>query len=183
MQKPFQNFSVILILLTLVGCNTLTTASKWPDDLPERQIFVNKYLSNRNIKSSSASDRDIEAHLVWIIRFYKGTVLYPNGWNRVSERFLDSVNVEEDKKKLATRIKSLGILISNEWAQDNTVRRINSTNVAVWGSALRTSAERNDQINYISKVENDVNALIEGTLNSSEITYERYYQAEDYDDF
>ena len=181
MLKNLQKISTILILLTLVGCKTLTTAPAWPSDLPERQIFVDKYLSNRQVKTESP--KVIEAHLSWIIRFYQGTVLYPNGWNRVSKRFLASIESPEDREEIAVRIRSLGILIANEWAQDNDVRRINSSHVATWGSALRTSAEQNDQKNYITKVERDVNALIDGTVKSSEISYERYYQSEDYDNF
>jgi len=77
----------------------------------------------------------------------------------------------------------LGIDIANEWAQDNVVRKINSSNVATWGSALRTSAETNDQSSFISDVERDVQLLLSGKLEPSEINYERYYPAEDYDDF
>ena len=181
MHKTLQLLVTILIFASLTACKTLVSSPNWPDDVPDRQIFVDKYLSNRDIKSASSDE--IEAHLVWIVRFYKGTVLYPNGWNRISERFLDSIESPKDSQEMSLRLKSLGISIANEWAQDNGIRRINSSNVSVWGSALRTSAERDDQINYVSKVEADVDALINGTLKSNEINYERYYQAEDFDDF
>jgi hypothetical protein len=181
MLKNLKKVSIVSLLLLISGCNTLSPGRQWPDSLPERKIFVDKFLSNRNIEFGSASK--IETHLTWIIRFYQGTVLYPSGWNSISERFLASINNTTEKKKMTSRLRSLGILIANEWAQDNKVRRINNSNVAVWGSALRTSAERNDQSDYVDRVEHDVKALINGSLLSDSISYARYYPEEDFDDF
>jgi hypothetical protein len=181
MHKPFLKPSLVLALLMLVGCSTLATKENWPADVPDRRIFVNAFLDNREIRA--AEPEVIEAHLAWIVRFYHGTILYPNGWNRVSAQFIASIDKKKDKKKMAKRVRALGIMIANEWSQDNVVRRINSSHVATWGSALRTSAERADQSAYITKVENDVKALIDGSLEINEINYERYYPSEDYDNF
>jgi len=181
MHKPLLNLSLILALLTLIGCSTLATKKNWPADLPNRKIFVDAFLDNRQI--SFAEPEAIEAHLVWIVRFYHGTILYPNGWNRVSELFIASIDKRKNKQRMAKRIRALGILIANEWSQDNDIRRINSTHVATWGSALRTAAERDDQSDFIAKVESDAKALIDGSLESEEIDYERYYPSEDYDNF
>ncbi|MBL4671978.1 MAG: hypothetical protein JKX81_06925 [Arenicella sp.] len=181
MYKPFSNLSIVLTLLLLVGCNTLAAKKIWPTNLPERNIFVDAFLDNRQI--NFAEPEVIEAHLIWIVRFYQGTILYPNGWNRVSERFIASIDKQKVKKRMAKRVQALGILIANEWSQDNGIRRINSTHVATWGSALRTSAERADQSEYITKVEYDVKALIDGSLEPKKIDYERYYPSEDYDNF
>jgi hypothetical protein len=181
MHRYLQNFSLALMLLALVGCNTLATDKTWPAKLPERKIFVDEFLSNRQIKV--AEPKAIEVHLSWIVRFYQGTVLYPNGWNRISERFIDSIDKPKEKQRMEKRLRNLGISIANEWAQDNNIRRINNTHVAAWGSALRTSAERADQNDYVGKVEGDVKALINGTLEAKKISYERYYPPEDYDNF
>ena len=181
MLKDLQKLSIIILLLCLAGCTTLATDRDWPSDVPKRQIFVDKFLESRGI--SKVDPKVIDVHLSWITRFYQGTVLFPNGWNRVSERFLASIDQQDEKDKMAKRLYSLGLLIANEWAQDNDIRKVNNANVATWGGALRTSAERNDQSNFISKVERDVEALIAGTLTSSQIDYERYYPSEDYDDF
>ena len=181
MLKDLQNAATIVMLLTLTACTTLASVQKWPSDLPERDIFVDEFLSDRQLRPSDADE--IEAHLIWIVRFYQGTILYPNGWTRASERFVASIKKQRHKRKMSARLRSLGILIANEWAKDNDVRRINNTSVAIWGSALRTSAARDDQFNYISKVERDVEELIAGTLLPTEISYQRYYPSEDYDDF
>ncbi len=181
MYKNLRLSLVILIALFTAACATNSSNENWPGDLPERKIFVDAYLENRGI--DEATSTAVENHLVWIIRFYQGTVLYPNGWNRVSDRFLASIENTQVKNSMTQRLEKLGIRIANEWAQDNDVRRINSTNVATWGSALRTAAETNDQINFVTAVEKDVELMIEGLLKSSEIDYQRYYPEEDYDNF
>jgi hypothetical protein len=181
MQKLFLNSLVVLLLLIIAGCTTLATKKNWPAEIPTRKIFVAEFLNNRQLKV--ADPQVIEAHLIWIVRFYQGTVLYPNGWNNISERFIASIDKPKDKKKMAKRVRALGILIANEWAQDNNVRRINNTHVSTWGSALRTSAERSDQSEYISKVEYDAKGLIDGSLEANQINYQRYYPSEDYDSF
>ncbi len=171
----------MFITLFTVACATDPSNENWPSDLPDRRIFVDAYLEKRGI--SEATSVAIENHLVWIIRFYQGTVLYPNGWNRVSDRFLASIENTKAKKAMKQRLEKLGTRIANEWAQNNDVRLINSTNVATWGSALRTAAETNDQTNFVTAVEKDVELLIQGLLKSNEVDYQRYYPEEDYDNF
>lgn len=181
MYKKLRLSFVILLALFMVACASKPSDENWPGDLPERKLFVDAYLKNKNIEKASSAE--IENHLIWIIRFYQGTVLYPNGWNRVSDRFLASMENMQAKQEMKQRLEKLGVRIANEWAQDNSVRLINSTNVATWGSALRTAAETNDQIDFVTAVERDVELLIEGLLKSNEVDYQRYYPEEDYDNF
>jgi hypothetical protein len=77
----------------------------------------------------------------------------------------------------------LGIRISLEWAKSNLDRKIHSPNIAVWGQSLSTSAERGEQLNFIEKVEKDVDDLLSGELDHQQISNERYYKIEDYDNF
>lgn len=181
MTTVLQRVTLSLLLLVFAACSTVTSDRDWPADLPNRKIFVDDFLAKRNIKT--ANKEIINEHLLWIVRFYQGTLLYPNGWNRASERFIASIEGDKAKAEMAQRLYALGIKIANEWAQDNDVRKINNTHVATWGSALRTSAARDDQSGYVSKVERDVVGLISGEIDGSEIDYERYYPSEEYDDF
>lgn len=171
----------MMVLLAISGCQTLDTAKHWPDDVPKRSIFVKAYLEKRNVKS--VEQKVLDQHLIWIIRFYQGTVIYPNGWNRASKTLLASIDDKKTKKRVDRKIRALGIKIVNEWSQENQYRNINSSNIATWGSALRTSAERNDQENYIDTLNKDVHRLISRELSPSDISYERYYPVEDFDDF
>ncbi len=179
--KFLRPIGFILICLFLNGCTTIGGSTSWPENLPARQIFVDGYLAKRNV--SAVDDKVIEAHLLWIKRFYQGTLIYPNGWNRASKLFLDSIESKKIRNKLKNRLNKLGIAIANEWAQDNDIRLINNVNIATWGSAMRTAAEREDHESFITKVESDVNELLAKTLQASQISYQRYYPEEDYDNF
>lgn len=172
---------VIVMLSMLSACQTFKPTQSWPSELPDRQIFVDGFLQKRNL--TEADPQILEAHLIWVKRFYQGTILYPNGWNKATSRFLETVKQDRDRSELRRRMRQLGIAIACEWAQDNGTRNIDSTNVAVWGSALREAASLNDHKAYISKVEEDVAKLITGKMHRTEIEFERYYPELDYDNF
>jgi len=181
MSKFIRPIWLFLIAFFLTACQTTTSQHDWPVDLPKRQIFVDAFHQKRGVKK--VEERIIKEHLSWIIRFYQGTVIYPNGWNKVADLFANSIKNPKERKAMEQRLQVLGIDIANEWAQPNSVRNINSSNMIVWGSALRTAAERNDQQAFVSKVEADVEALIARKLSTKDISYERYYSDDDFDDF
>lgn len=179
--KSVKLLFAISVLVVLSACHTIDTSKNWPNDLPDRRIFVNDYLKRHNVKK--VDPRVLDNHLIWIIRFYHGTAIYPNGWNHASALLLASVEGEQKKRIVEQKTHNLGILMVNEWAQENGIRNIVNSNIATWGSALRTAAERDDQINFLNKVKMDVEALIARQLKPSDISYERYYPEEQYDNF
>lgn len=172
--------TIALIGLFLSACITNVSKEDWPKDLPPRKIFVNAY---KQQSAAGKNDNSLENHLVWVQRFYQGSIIYPIGWNEMTSSLLASLDTPERVKNIKRRLYELGITICIEWAQNNESRKIDSGAVAAWGSALRTSAERGEQEEFISRVEADVSALLLGNLNASEITRERYYPSEDYDNF
>lgn len=169
-----------LILMFISGCQTIDTSNNWPTNLPDRQLFVDVH--NKSV-TSGEKVIEIEPHLTWIKRFYQGTVLYPFGWNKVTNLIITSLTSQEDKNTITPRLFQLGLDISSEWAKDNSVRKINSSNIAVWGGALRRAAKEGNQLDFVSKVEQDVAAILKDELTSNDIKRARYFPAEDFDDF
>ena len=163
------------------GCNSYRIDQAWPIELPPQKVFIKGFLDKRSLES--ASDSQLSYHLGWIKKFYQGTALYPNGWLSASDQFIESVKDEEDRRTVESRMYKLGILIANEWAQDNDIRLINNANIATWGSALRTAAEKEDQLLFLEKVELDVELLLTERLRARQIKYERYFPEESFDDF
>ena len=104
-------------MLFVSGCQTIVSEQSWPRNLPERQKFVESY-----DKSVQAGEKviSLERHLTWIKRFYQGTTLYPQGWNKVSSQTLDSLTNQGDIKNVTPRLMELGFKISSEWAKDNS---------------------------------------------------------------
>jgi len=173
---------ITAFLLTLLSaCQTYQLNDPWPERIPSRDIFIQSYLDKKNI--THASDSQLGTHLTWIKRFYQGTTLYPNGWLDASDRYLESIASLEQREAIAPKLVDLGVQISTEWAQDNDIRLINSTNIATWADAMRTAAERGEQSIFLEKVERDVQDLLNKNLESRDIKYERYFEEESFDDF
>ena len=176
----FNKTLTVFFCLIVTGCATTKSSSYWPIDIPERHIFIEAYHAKTEYERSFTP---LENHLIWIKRFYQGTLIYSFGWLRMTEQLLLSLNSEADIAEAEQRLREMGIRIASEWAQPNKIRKINSANVSVWGNALRASAERGEQLTFIGKVERDIEDLLAQRLNDSEITYERYYPEDDYDNF
>ena len=181
LQSGFRVLIVLKLLILLSACQTYKLDDEWPNDIPPRKIFVKGFLEKRDL--TQADDAQLSYHLGWIKKFYQGTTLYPNGWLSASEQFIATINSKNEKKSVAKRLQNLGIAIGNEWAQDNSIRLINNTNMITWASAMRTAAERNKHSVFLDKVEKDVQALLNEELTSRDIKYERYFEEESFDDF
>lgn len=153
--------------------------TSWHDSLPPKQYFINKYKALPGEHNST----EIDNHLVWIKRFYLGSRLYSKGWLDVSQLVSNSLSNPNEINDIEGRMHQLGKTIVVEWAQDNSIRKINTQNLIIWGNALLKSIEFGDQINLIGFIEQDVDLLINNRLESKQITSERYYATEDYDNF
>jgi len=176
----------MLLSLVLTACQTTNLLKNWPADVPDRQVFIDGYLEKRN--DPAESDKALNAHLGWIVKFYKGTPFYPQGWNRISARYLETIKDEQVRQSLEMRLHVLGIKISNEWAQSNKDRLINNRVILTWGNGLRTSAERMEQERYAQEVERDVELLLNREITAKEINFERYFPSgsdddDNFDDF
>lgn len=170
-----------ILLLALTACQSYKLEQEWPPQIPDRELFIAGYLEKRNL--DSATESEIAYHLGWVKKFYQGTTLYPNGWLRASSRYIESINDPKIRSDVSERMMYLGVQIANEWAQENGVRKINSTNIASWGSAMKTAAIRGEQLDFLDKVEKDVQSLINSKILSNDIGYDRYFVEESFDDF
>lgn len=178
----FKTLSLATILLALAACQTRISDASWPNDIPPKAYFVE--VGRALIEpDSSTFERQLNTYLVWIKRFYQGSIIYPLGWNEMTDTLVSSLDESADHGDVRQRMYELGRKISAEWAQDDRKRKINSANVAAWGSALRTAVEFKQQVRFIEQVERDVEDLLSGKIDSSDINRARYYPPEDYNNF
>lgn len=73
----------------------------------------------------------------------------------------------------------MGVAIAAEWAKDNTVRLITTRHVAIWGNALRKSAERAEIMEIVDLVLDDVDNLLNHRMAADIIAENRFYADED----
>jgi len=90
-----------------------------------------------------AYDRDIanggkqtwEQYWGWVKSFYEGN-LFTKGWNARARWLVEGVRLEDEQKRLRTRLNALGRDICAEWSKDYNVRKIGSGDLLTWGKML-----------------------------------------------
>ena len=171
---------LIFCSVLISACSTPVSEEDWPSTLPDRNLFVNSWQLQ---KEAGHNDNSLDNHLLWIHRFYKGSILFATGWNDMIEIVLSSLDTAAEKEEMQNRLDDLGIDIVTEWAQNNESRNITSSTISVWGNGIRTAIENSEQFQYLDLIEKDAAALISGDLDAKVISRERYYPSEDFNDF
>ena len=169
--------SVSFLLSSCIG----TDLSNWPDSIPQQQLFIDVYqadIDNQQLQSRNE-------YLEWVLNFYQGSLVYRSGWLDIEAEVLNTV-APQDIDRLDLELHKLGAAIGLEWAKDNRVRLIDSRMLALWGSTLQLSENYDQQLRSIEVITKDVDDLLNGQLQKSDIAQTRYaelLQLEFFDDF
>jgi hypothetical protein len=173
MLKPLLIF---LIILALPACTVFQSKEAvWPDDLPPRAYFLNVYQQD----AANSHLQNLDQYMLWVIRFYQGSDLYPNGWNSITQTLLEKIREPETIQQVKDKMDRVGLLISGEWAKNNQTRLINTRHVSIWGNALFKSLEQGETLELIERVSSDVDDLLTQRIPSEAITEGRFYAEED----
>lgn len=160
----------------LWGCSTNEVRqSAWPESMPAHAVFAEHYQRDRH----NAELQSLQEYLTWVERFYLGWELYPTGWIDISRDLTAKLTEPSLKHQMQTKLEGLGVAIAAEWAKDNTVRRITTRHIGIWGEALRKSAERAELPRILDRVLEDVDNLINNQIAADVITENRFYIVED----
>lgn len=165
-------FVIFPLALTLSGCVVhKIKESTWPEGLPPRVYFLDNYQQDSANKKIENEDE----YLTWVIRFYQGWTLYPNGWNNITKGLLAKLKDRQTADAVKAKMDHLGVVISSEWAKNNKTRLISSRHVSVWGNALMKSLDYGDTLQLIDRVAKDIGDLLEHKIPDDTITAQRYY--------
>ncbi len=177
LENAVNKLSVIALVCLLAGCAATPQRLDWPDLMPPKSYYVAYYEADK----LNQQDQAPEEYLTWNIRFYQGWTLYRRGWNQLMDEVDEALQEPEQRTLAREKMLSIGKRVSAEWSKADPHRRINTSNVGVWGNALLESFLYGDTMDYIDKVSTDVDQLLSGALTASDITPDRYYE-EDPDD-
>jgi hypothetical protein len=165
----------VFVAAAIVGCaRTPPSESDWPTGIPPQGYYNEVY-------DLDAENQDVQSraeYLTWVIRFYEGWTLYEEGWNWTTARVLDSLEIPEQKARVRAKMAELGARVSAEWSKDAANRHVFTRTISAWGQALLESINRSEEEVLLDKVSADVDALFAGELDSDDIVYERYYDAD-----
>ncbi|MFC1529862.1 hypothetical protein ACFL6R_03995 [Gemmatimonadota bacterium] len=106
----------------------------------------------------------------WIKTFYAGNIL-ARGWTEQCGRILEALPADYEREALIGRMNVLGRLIAAEWAKDNNVRVIATSDLQRWGGQMRRAMRRRNQadpapiIDLFSEIERTVHRRISPLYN------------------
>ena len=158
---------VLLALLVASGCAVAPV--QWPAELPPVDYFRDYWQADEQNRQL----QDEDDYLLWVQRFYLGYNMVP-GWLAMTDQVRERLPPSEHAAVTA-RLNGLGRRIGAEWAKDNAVRKLNTGTAATWRDALLESLSRDDLYAYLDRLDQDVDALLSGTLSREDIRFERYY--------
>ncbi len=171
MTKHSLPVALLLIVATTVSClRAPAERLEWPAGLPPLSHYEQIY--ERDEANQAVQTR--REYLEWVVRFYKGWKLYQDGWHSTTQDVLYGVDEGARRVRMKKKMAALGKLISGEWAKNSNGRRIRSRELSVWGQALVKSMDRGSEEQLIDRISHDVNALLSGRLDPTEIDLQRY---------
>jgi len=144
----------------------------WPNSLPPFSHYQEVYAQDPDNQEIQSKDE----YLNWVIRFYQGSTLYPDGWHSISRDILENVDDPAKKKRVERKLAALGKRISAEWAKDADSRVIRSRELSIWGQAILKSVNNDEEEKLIDQVSADVEALFAGRLDPVDINLKRYHE-------
>lgn len=172
---PTQRVITTLGLLTALLCTACIRApvdeADWPDELPPIRYYQDAYAQDQGNREI----QPFESYLNWVRRFYQGWKLYPDGWLSTSRDIVHGIDDPDAKQRLDAKLAELGKLISAEWAKNSADRAIRSRELSVWGQALLKSVNNDEEEHLVDRISGDVNALLAGRLEPTDIELQRYY--------
>jgi hypothetical protein len=167
---PLKPIAILYLLIAISSC--ASAPGSWPDILPP----LNNFQANWSNDTANQQIQSQEEYLLWVRRFYEGFNTVP-GWLDLEKQVLARLP-QDEQAEAAEKLAVLGITIGGEWAKDNSVRRIDTSTVATWRDALQESLSRMELSSYLMLLNQDIAALLNGSLTTDDITFERYYTDE-----
>lgn len=167
--RPFFALLWACCLGVLAACSSTGTVSNWPEPLPARSHFVEQYQQdtvNRRVQSQ-------EDYLTWVVRFYEGSLMVPQGWHDLTRDLADDYPAS-DARLLTLKRRELGMLIAAEWAKNNDVREIDTQMLTLWGSVMQQELQPHTRLAALNQILGDVQAILNGRLPPDAVTRSRY---------
>jgi hypothetical protein len=140
---------VLLFAMFLPACLFSQRATTGQDVAAPTQVIVVLYTPiEADVLSAYHSDpankkvQTWEQYWGWVQTFYRGNIL-SEGWTKFSQVTLDAVKSEAERLPVKKTLNELGKIISQEWAKDASVRKINTTDLRRWNETI-SAARRVD---------------------------------------
>ncbi len=173
--------AVLMLAASLFACSSqkLSRIENWPETMPPRTYFVHAYDADKVNKEIQTE----QEYMTWIVRFYNGWELYGRGWTKMTDELLTQIEDPSEAREIKAKTDRIGRLVSAEWAKKSDTRTIYLRHVSIWGNALLESLDRDQALELVTRVNQDVDDLLAHKIKPTVITAERYFAADENDPF
>jgi hypothetical protein len=111
--------------------------------LPRRMdeaFFRERYEADK----ANRAKQSLEQHMEWVERFYAGQRFPPiPGWRKREDELLRHHHVRHD---LRHQLHETGRLLASEWAKDNAVRKVSTSDLQAWGRRFEDASKDPDAL-------------------------------------
>ena len=131
--------------------------SEWPDVIPPRDYFIEHYrndAANHNLQNE-------REYLIWVRRFYEGWEIYPFGWLDMQKDVLGLIAADQAGPVLE-KLRNAGRIIATDWARHNTIHRITTRLLALWGEVIEVALGDGKADAAIDLITEDARDLVQG---------------------
>ena len=178
-------------MILMVSCLLLTSCSlfkieprDWSANWPPESYFQAIY----DLDQGNQTAQSYAEYTLWVKRFYSGWVFYPSGWDGMVEQLIATKEDSALQAWFRQGMLEIGAKISSEWAKDDYHRLINSQHLLNWSVAVRRSVAQGQEVWLLAEINQDVAALLNGSVTALSIEQKRYFASgsvidEPYDEF
>ncbi len=99
--------------------------------------------ANTNATAPNKDRQSWDGYWEYVRSFYDGNI-FVNGWTSRVKSLLDMIRSETVRAELLSALNDLGRRIAAEWAKDNAVRAINTSDLRGFGQRLLAARNRED---------------------------------------
>lgn len=129
-------FALLFVLIPFLGvAQTQKKQVTWY--VPIEADFRPEY----NRDTANQARQTWNSYAEWVRSFYAGSFLSA-GWTAQGRSILASVRYAAAQQELLEMLNYLGKKIAREWAKDNGIRKINTSDLSVWGRTLTDAKSR-----------------------------------------
>jgi hypothetical protein len=97
-----------------------------------------------------------EEYFSWVKTFYSGNIL-ESGWTKRALAMLEGLRSEQVQDELRASLNELSKLLAGEWSKDNSVRKVDNSDLRSVGSRFLDAKEKDDGTG--AKIRKEIEAI------------------------
>lgn len=118
----------------------------------DEAFFQHAYASDK----ANAAKQSLKEYLEWVRTFYEGKRFPPvSGWRGRETEILARLT-DAQRAHVAQPLAHVGRLLAAEWAKDNAVRKVSTSDLQAWGARFKDAKSADALLAALHEVEAEI---------------------------